>query len=51
MDTVAASPRPIRVWPVASLAAALSAKAQSLQLPGRSLVLEIPPSGAKVLPA
>jgi homoserine kinase len=33
------------------VAAALAAKAQSLQLPGRSLVLEIPPAGAKVLPA
>jgi homoserine kinase len=33
------------------VAAALAAKAQSSQLPGRSLVLEIPPAGAKVLPA
>lgn len=33
------------------VSAALAKKAQALQLPGRSLVLEIPSGGAKVLPA
>lgn len=34
-----------------AVAAAMAAKAQSSNLPGRSLVLEVPSSGAKVLPA
>jgi homoserine kinase len=34
-----------------AVAAALTAKAQASNLPGRSLILEIPNSGAKVMPA